>query len=259
MMDHLGIRTIILLIVMVLLPRAGGSSATTPNVCQCDLTWNPVCGAGIVAQQVTFMNSCFSKCSCNMAEQTTCNVQKGECPFQNQSKLCPQIPWNLDISIVYLELSKNPSTFNLVVDVRTAEEYVGESKNHKIGHIPGAILVESLADNPSAADILLPCKNVSILLVCRTGVRSLAAAKILQQQGYPCVFNMDGGTLAWYQAGFPTAKGAPNNAPVLDNCTRAGPHPLIQTSKGEIIRRSGMMMLLCEFFVFWKICLLFRY
>jgi len=240
---------------LIILHLHGVSGTSTTNICQCPLNWNPVCGTGVVAPKVTFVNECFSKCSCSFAERSTCDVMQGECPLVNQSKACPNLPLNLDISSAYLEWSKNPSTFNLVVDVRTAEEYVGESKNNKIGHIPDAILVESLVDNPSAADMLLPCKNVAMLVVCRTGVRSLAAADILRQKGYPCVFNMDGGTLAWSQAGFPTVKGISNTTSVLASCNQPGQHVWSQ-SKGQKIGANRMIGLFSGFLVLWKILLL---
>jgi rhodanese-related sulfurtransferase len=43
-----------------------------------------------------------------------------------------------------------------------------------------------------------------ILVVCRSGARSLRAARFLKAVGYPRVRNMEGGMLKWLQAGHPT-------------------------------------------------------
>lgn len=61
----------------------------------------------------------------------------------------------------------------IVVDVRRADEYA-ES------HIPGALNIanEDISTTPPAA---LPDKDASILVYCRTGVRSKEAAQKLAQ------------------------------------------------------------------------------
>ena len=75
-----------------------------------------------------------------------------------------------------------------VVDVRTAEEY-GES------HIPGAVLVplDTIGSQRSAA---LPDTGAELLVYCRSGVRSRAAAEQLAALGYQQVYDF-GGIIDW--------------------------------------------------------------
>lgn len=84
-----------------------------------------------------------------------------------------------------------------VVDVRQPDEY-------EEGHIPGAVLVplgevpERLGDLPS---------DGTVYVVCRSGGRSASAVGFLLEQGVDAV-NVDGGTMAWIEAGLPVAMGA---------------------------------------------------
>ncbi|TMD42141.1 MAG: rhodanese-like domain-containing protein [Chloroflexi bacterium] len=45
-----------------------------------------------------------------------------------------------------------------------------------------------------------------ILAICQSGQRSLAAAAYLLQLGYPEVVNVDGGTSAWIEKGYPVSR-----------------------------------------------------
>ncbi|MBO1678614.1 rhodanese-like domain-containing protein [Bittarella massiliensis (ex Durand et al. 2017)] len=75
-----------------------------------------------------------------------------------------------------------------VVDVRTAQEY-GE------GHIPGAVLVplDTIGGERPAA---LPDTEAELLIYCRSGVRSKAAAEQLAALGYRQVCDF-GGIIDW--------------------------------------------------------------
>ena len=92
----------------------------------------------------------------------------------------------------WLTSSENGKEFCLV-DVRTPEEY-GQ------GHVPGAALkpLDRLAD--LSAD--LP-KQLEVHLICRSGMRSQQAAKILAAQGFTRLVNIEGGTMEWARAGYP--------------------------------------------------------
>lgn len=76
----------------------------------------------------------------------------------------------------------------VIVDVRQPSEYVS-------GHVPGAIL---LPDDTIAreAETVLPDKNAVLLVYCRSGQRSKAAAEHLLRLGYKRVYNF-GGILDW--------------------------------------------------------------
>ena len=76
----------------------------------------------------------------------------------------------------------------ILVDVRTEEEYAQ-------AHIPGAILLP-VDDLQSKAASFLPDKAATIIVYCRTGVRSTTAAKELTGMGYTNVLNL-GGIQSW--------------------------------------------------------------
>jgi len=70
------------------------------------------------------------------------------------------------------------------LDVRTQEEY-------EDGHIPGAILLP-VDDINEKAEVTLPDKDRTIVVYCRSGVRSERAAKELIALGYKKVFDLGG-------------------------------------------------------------------
>ena len=76
----------------------------------------------------------------------------------------------------------------IIVDVRTAEEYTEK-------HIPNAILVpnETIANE---ASVKLPDQGATLVIYCRTGVRSKQAADKLVEMGYTNVYDM-GGIADW--------------------------------------------------------------
>ncbi len=76
----------------------------------------------------------------------------------------------------------------ILVDVRTEDEFNAE-------HIEGALLIPNetiLSEQPT----LLPDKNATILIYCRSGNRSQQAADKLIQMGYTQVFDF-GGIIDW--------------------------------------------------------------
>ncbi|MDA3731010.1 rhodanese-like domain-containing protein [Niameybacter massiliensis] len=78
--------------------------------------------------------------------------------------------------------------YGVILDVRTLEEY-------NEGHIEGATL---LPDNEikDKAEITLYDKEEVILVYCRSGRRSEAAAKVLVEMGYTKVYDF-GGIIDW--------------------------------------------------------------
>lgn len=75
-----------------------------------------------------------------------------------------------------------------VVDVRRTDEYAEK-------HIPGAILVplESIGSEPPE---LLPNKDATLLIHCRTGIRSKQASDKLIALGYKNIYDF-GGIVDW--------------------------------------------------------------
>jgi rhodanese-related sulfurtransferase len=79
----------------------------------------------------------------------------------------------------------------ILIDVRTAEEY------KYVGHVPGTPLVQwqsgaALTRNPRFTRELAgkASKNDAILLICRSGKRSAAAAEAATRAGFSRVFNV---------------------------------------------------------------------
>ncbi|MDU4889221.1 MAG: rhodanese-like domain-containing protein [Clostridium sp.] len=76
----------------------------------------------------------------------------------------------------------------IVLDVRSVEEY-------KEGHIEGAVLLPS-DEIKEKVENLIQDKNKTILVYCRSGRRSAAAAKDLIDFGYTNVYDF-GGIIDW--------------------------------------------------------------
>ncbi len=81
-----------------------------------------------------------------------------------------------------------------LVDTREDGELV-------VGYIDRAMLVPNSILMMVIED-LLPDKNVSIILYCASGVRSLRAAALMKEMGYRDVRSMAGGFNAWVEAGY---------------------------------------------------------
>lgn len=75
------------------------------------------------------------------------------------------------------------------VDVRTPEEY-------EEGHIPGTLHIPH-DQMEQRHDELAKLKDQNILLICRSGMRSVFAAEILADKGYTNLHNLKGGMLEW--------------------------------------------------------------
>lgn len=80
-----------------------------------------------------------------------------------------------------------PKSTAMIVDVRETWEF---KQGHARGarNIPLSQLGQRFREVPSDHDILL---------ICRSGHRSLQAAKFLQQQGWEHITNVSGGMVSW--------------------------------------------------------------
>ncbi|RIK17164.1 MAG: rhodanese-like domain-containing protein, partial [Anaerolineae bacterium] len=78
-------------------------------------------------------------------------------------------------------------------DVREPDEYAA-------GHIPGITLIpmgevaERLSEIPT---------DKEVIVTCRSGNRSGQIVDFLRSQGFTNVHNMEGGIVAWEEAGYP--------------------------------------------------------
>jgi rhodanese-related sulfurtransferase len=87
----------------------------------------------------------------------------------------------------------------LLVDVREPNEFAQ-------GRAEGAVLLP-LGQLNSRFDELP--RDRQLLMVCRTGGRSSNATKFLASQGFDKAVNVNGGMVAWHNAGLPMKSGAP--------------------------------------------------
>ena len=81
-----------------------------------------------------------------------------------------------------------------LVDVRRPDEWAGE-----LGHVKEAQLV-TLDTLPQKIQELP--KDKTIVFICRSGRRSAQAATFAKENGFPKVFNMAGGMIAWNESNF---------------------------------------------------------
>jgi len=89
-------------------------------------------------------------------------------------------------------------TAHVLIDVREPDEYAQ-------AHVPGAILIplgqveERISEFPT---------DTPIVLVCRSGGRSAMAAQMLRAAQFSGeLYNLEGGTTGWVQAGHAYDKG----------------------------------------------------
>lgn len=83
------------------------------------------------------------------------------------------------------------------IDVRTPGEYSG-------GHAPKA---SNFPLDVLESDLTKLDKNKPVYVICQTGRRSQKGSEILQKAGFTQIYNINGGTSAWVEAGFPIGKG----------------------------------------------------
>ena len=88
------------------------------------------------------------------------------------------------------------AAYSQFIDVRTPEEF-NSGHAYRAKNIP----LDTLGQNLDKLE-----KNEPVYLICQTGRRSMQAAKMLNEAGYPQTISIAGGTTAWQEAGLPMAK-----------------------------------------------------
>ncbi len=92
-------------------------------------------------------------------------------------------------------IQQDPPDDLVILDVRTPEEF-------EAGHLDGAVMLDFY--EPDFADRLAELDpDVPYLLYCRSGNRSGQTAAILKDLGFADVADVDGGIVAWADAGLP--------------------------------------------------------
>ncbi|HIX90173.1 MAG TPA: rhodanese-like domain-containing protein [Candidatus Agathobaculum pullicola] len=77
----------------------------------------------------------------------------------------------------------------IVLDVREQDEYDG-------GHIPGAVLLPVGTIDEETAAAVIPEKDSTVLVYCRSGRRSKTASSTLAELGYTNIYEF-GGINTW--------------------------------------------------------------
>lgn len=99
-------------------------------------------------------------------------------------------------SVSAIEFQKELKTDSVkLLDVRTPEEFA-------YGHIAGAININVQSDDFQEKAEKELSKDSPIYVYCRSGRRSLTAARILDRLGYKVV-NLNGGIIEWKEEGLP--------------------------------------------------------
>ncbi|ALQ95069.1 rhodanese-like domain-containing protein [Xylella fastidiosa] len=88
----------------------------------------------------------------------------------------------------------------LVVDLSPSSDF-------EKGHIAGSRSVVESKFDPESNKLLLSAKQSPLVVVCRNGHISAAAAKRLKNAGFEKVYWLDGGIATWKMAEMPLIKG----------------------------------------------------
>ena len=93
------------------------------------------------------------------------------------------------------DIQGSPPEDLVILDVRTPEEFAE-------GHLEGAVMVD-FYDDDFADQLAKLDPSVPYLLYCRSGNRSGQTAVIMADLGFDNVADVDGGIVAWTEAGLP--------------------------------------------------------
>lgn len=96
-------------------------------------------------------------------------------------------------------ITDNPPDDLVVLDVRTPEEFAE-------GHLEGAVLVDFYGAD-FAEQLATLDTDVPYLVYCRSGNRSGQALGVMEQLGFTSAVDVDGGIIAWVDAGLPVTTG----------------------------------------------------
>jgi rhodanese-related sulfurtransferase len=99
----------------------------------------------------------------------------------------------ISVAELHRQLQARPQPY--LLDVREPWEYAA-------AHVAEARLIP-LGDLEQRVNEVP--RDGPVRVICQSGQRSLAAAAYLRELGYTDVSNVDGGTSAWIEQGFPVA------------------------------------------------------
>lgn len=99
-------------------------------------------------------------------------------------------------TVTVQDLANAQESNPFILDVRQPEEFAE-------GHVPNAVLIPLGELKARASEVP---GDVPVYVICRSGNRSRQASEILIQLGFKDVRNVDGGVLAWQEAGYELLK-----------------------------------------------------
>ena len=108
---------------------------------------------------------------------------------------CSQEPAAESITAADLDALITSGNAPFILDVRTQKEFAA-------GHIPGAANIPHTELESRIAE-LSDQKNSTIVLHCRSGARAATADKILRDNGFTRITELDGHMLGWQAGGHP--------------------------------------------------------
>ena len=128
---------------------------------------------------------------------TACGAPAAEAPAAASEADAPaevadaplDLPANIDVQTVS-EIKDRDDV--VVLDVREQWEY-------DEGHIPGVVHLP-MNEVPARLDEIPT--DQTVVLTCRSGNRSSQVTKYLEENGFDNVHNMEGGIVAWQNAGY---------------------------------------------------------
>ena len=122
-----------------------------------------------------------------------------------------------------------------LIDVRDANETsLGHAQAAHL--IPRAMLIDELAR-------LAVDKSAAILLICQSGMRSLAAAQELSAAGYVAVQSIAGGSMAWQAAGLGWESASGLSTPELQRYSRQLLLPELALAGQEKLKRAKVLLI----------------
>ena len=102
--------------------------------------------------------------------------------------------------------SLNPSQAILLINRESGVVVdISEVNEYKAGHVPDSINVP-YSQLSQQIQLLEKHKNKPLIIICRTGNRSVRAAATLRKSGFGNVYTLSGGVAAWQRENLPVER-----------------------------------------------------
>jgi rhodanese-related sulfurtransferase len=163
-----------------------------------EIATNPRLARRDRAEFVAMMNSLNLSMPEHITEALRTNLSGGRTVAQMLAEAAAVVPF---VSLAELKAQVDGGDASLIVlDVRERDAYEG-------GHVPGARSLPR-GQLELRVDRELPDPTRRILTCCELGQISTLAAATLRDMGFRHVAALDGGMVAWREAGYPIRTGA---------------------------------------------------